>query len=280
MRLWSRQAGSVGRAWVRAVTLGVFAGTGAMLAGCSGESSTRTVTVTAPTPTANAGTPSITAVRVSGPNEITAPGGTVQLTATVTLSNGAIEDRTGTATWSSENPSVATVAASGVVTAVGDGATAIAASFAAVRGTQSVTVRLPRRAPDPVGGARLPMPDVRAFVEQTAAQRPDLLAQSCPGGVKYRNNPWLDNIVDALRQQDTRWGYNAKPTRGPADNGGLPVIAAGDEIAYHFSAGPDEGSRDVYLVDILANHCGNPPSITWRVFTGEEPGIWTGLGRF
>ncbi len=38
--------------------------------------------------------------------------------------------------------------------------------------------------------------------------------------------------------------------------------------------------RDVYLIDILANHCGNPPSLTWSVFTGEEPGIWTGVGRF
>jgi len=148
-----------------------------------------------------------------------------------------------------------------------------------VRGSAGITVRLPRRAPDPVGGARIPMPDVRALVEQTAAARPDLLAQSCPGGVKYRNNPWLDYIVDTLRKLDTRWGYNAKPTRTAADNGGVPVIAAGDEIAYHYGAGPDEGSRDVYLIDVLAGHCGTP-SVTWRVFTGEEPGIWTGVGRF
>lgn len=254
---------------------------GAMVAaaGCSGDGSTRTVTVTSPTPTTSSGTPTVTAVRVSGPNEITTAGGTAQFTATVTLSTGATEDRTSTATWTSDNPAVATVASSGVVTAVADGASGIAASFGAVRGTQTLMVRLPRRAPDPVGGARLPMPDVRAFVEQTAAMRPDLLGQSCPGGVKYRNNPWLDYIVDALRQQDTRWGYNAKPTRTAADNGGLPVIAAGDEIAYHYGAGPDEGSRDVYLIDILASHCGTP-SVTWRVFTGEEPGIWTGLGRF
>ena len=249
------------------------------MAGCSGESTTRTVTVTSPTPTPTSSTPTITAVRVSGPAEITTPGGTAGFTATVTLSTGATEDRTSTATWTSENPTVATVTSSGVVTAVADGSASIAAAFGAIRGSQNLLVRLPKRAPDPVGGARLPMPDVRAFVEQTAAQRPDLLAQSCPGGVKYRNNPWLDYIVDALRQQDTRWGYNAKPTRTAADNGGLPVIAAGDEIAYHYGAGPDEGSRDVYLIDILLSHCGTP-SVTWRVFTGEEPGIWTGVGRF
>ena len=148
-----------------------------------------------------------------------------------------------------------------MVTAVADGSATIVASFGAVRGSSGLTIRLPKRTPDPPAGQRIPMPDVRAFIEQKAAARPDLLAQSCPGGVKYRNNPWLDYIVDELRTLDTRWGYNAKPTRTPADNGGLPVIAAGDEIAYHFGPGPDQGSPDVYLIDVLANHCGNPPAL-------------------
>jgi hypothetical protein len=280
MSIGRRKSGTWDQPRVVVGALALALGMGLAAAGCSGETTTRTVTVTSPSPTPTTSTPTISSVRVTGPTEITTPGGTAQFTATVTLSTGATEDRTSTATWTSENPAVATVAANGMVTAVADGASNITAAFAAVRGSSGVLVRLPRRAPDPVGGARLPLPDVRAFIEQTSAQRPDLLANSCPGGVKYRNNPWLDYIVDALRQQDTRWGYNAKPTRTAADNGGLPVIAAGDEIAYHYSAGPDEGSRDVYLIDILANHCGNPPSLTWRVFTGEEPGIWTGVGRF
>ena len=118
-------------------------------------------------------------------------------------------------------------------------------------------------------------------MQQASAARPELLAQSCPGGVKYRNNPWLDYIVDRLRTVlDTRWGYNKKPTRTPADNGGLPVIAAGDEVAYHYGAGADEGSADVYLIDILEGHCGPTPRVTYRVFTGEEPGVWTGVERF
>lgn len=279
MTIGSNRYDRFGRSQTAAGALTLALGMAVVLAGCSGETTSRTVTVTSPTPTTTTSTPTITAVRVSGPAEITTAGATAQFTATVTLSTGATEDRTSTATWTSENSAVATVAANGMVTAVADGASNITAAFAAVRGSAGVMVRLPRRAPDPVGGARLPMPDVRAFVEQLAAARPDLMAQSCPGGVKYRNNPWLDYIVDELRKQDTRWGYNAKPTRGPADNGGLPVIAAGDEIAYHYSAGPDEGSRDVYLIDVLLSHCGTP-SVTWRVFTGEEPGIWTGVGRF
>ena len=252
----------------------------ALAAACSGESTTRTVTVTSPTPTPTTTTPTVSSLRVTGPSEVTTPGETVQFTAMVTLSNGAVEDRTATATWSSDNGAVATVVPGGRVTVVGDGATGITAAVGEVRGSQMLMVRLPRRTPDPPPGSRLPMPDVRLLVEQLSAARPDLMAQSCPGNVKYRNNPWLDYIIDELRKQDTRWGYNAKPTRSPADNGGLPVIAAGDEIAYHFTGGPDEGSRDVYLIDVLANHCGPTPAVTWRVFTGEEPGIWTGLGRF
>ena len=83
-----------------------------------------------------------------------------------------------------------------------------------------------------------------------------------------------------LRQLDTRWGYNAKPTRTPADNGGRPVVAAGDEVLYNYGSNPDQGNtNEVYAVDILEQHCGTP-RLTWRVFTGEEPVRWTGAGRF
>ena len=73
---------------------------------------------------------------------------------------------------------------------------------------------------------------------------------------------------------------NGKPTKNAAENNGVPVTAAGDEAAYHYGAGPSHGSFDVHLVDMLIGHCGSNPSLTWRVFTGEEPGFWTGVGRF
>lgn len=136
------------------------------------------------------------------------------------------------------------------------------------------------RAPDPPAGQRLPLPDVQGLIAQWTSERPDLFpSQQCPRGIKYVNSPWQDYIMDRLRQIDTRWGYNAKPTRTAADNGGVPVVAAGDEILYHYSGGPDQGSTEVYAVDILEQHCGNP-RLTWRVFTGEERVIWTGAGRF
>src|SRR6478609_4934509 len=107
------------------------------------------------------------------------------------------------------------------------------------------------RTPDPAPGVRLPLPDMRA----TLANFGDA-SQSCPRGLKYVNNPWQDKVLDAFRQVDTRWGYNGKPTRTAADNSGVPVVAAGDEAAYHYSAGPDQGSPEVHLVDMLNGHCG------------------------
>ena len=105
-------------------------------------------------------------------------------------------------------------------------------------------------------------------------------SDSCPRGIKYVNNPWQDRVIDAFRQIDSRWGYNGKPSRSAADNGGVPVVAAGDEAAYHYGGGPSQGSFDVHLVDMLIAHCGSNPTLTWRVFTGEEAGFWTGAGRF
>ena len=216
---------------------------------------------------------------VSGTSSFTATGQS-QLTATATLSNGTTENRTSTATWQSSNAAVATVSPQGLINILSSGDASIAATVADVRGELGISVRIPNRTPDPPAGQRLRLPDVRAFTQQAAGARPDLLARSCPNGLKYQNNPWLDYMVDQLRTLDTRWGYSGKPTRTAADNGGQPVIAAGDEVAYHYDAGADEGSRNVYLIDLLEGHCGTTPRLTYREFTGEEPGVWTGAGRF
>jgi hypothetical protein len=222
----------------------------------------------------------VSSVALSGTNDFTEKGATAQYTATATLSNGTTEDRTNTATWESDNTSVATVSGQGLVTAIASGDATISAMVAGMRGTRAINIRIAPRTPDPAAGQRLPLPDIEAFIRQTAAARPDLLAQSCPNGRKYENNPWLDYMVDALRTRDTRWGYNGKPTRTAADNSGFPVVAAGDEIAYHYGTGPDQNSRDVYLIDILQNHCGDTPQVTFRHFTGDEAGFWTNAGRF
>ena len=131
------------------------------------------------------------------------------------------------------------------------------------------------RPADPPPGQRLPLPDMQGVLARFSDAR-----DSCPRGLKYVNNPWQDRVIDAFRAIDSRWGYNGKPNRSAAENNGVPVVAAGDEAAYHYGGGPDQGSFDVHLVDMLIGHCGDFPSLTWRVFTGEEPGFWTGAGRF
>lgn len=235
---------------------------------------------TAPTPTSTAA-PHMVSLTVSGQNEFDRSGQTAQFTATANMSDGSQVNRTADAIWQVDNESVATVSAQGVVTARANGSAGVSALFLGIRGTRTVTVRnAVNRTPDPAAGQRIPLPDIQAFIFQAANERPDLMTQQCPQGIKYVPTPWIDYMVSRLRERDTRWGYNAKPTKTAADNGGQPVVAAGDEIAYHFGSGADEGSTNVYLIDILEGHCGPTPRVTFRHFTGEEPGRWTGAGRF
>ena len=132
------------------------------------------------------------------------------------------------------------------------------------------------RSPDPGPGQRLPLPSYGSgVVQQVAAARPDLLRNSC----QEHGGSWafMDLVVDTLRTYDTRWGYNWK--RG---NVGDPSM---DVIDYHFGAGRDEGSTEVYIIDIIGGHCGASPSPSWNDVTGATAaggsiGRWTGRGRF
>jgi hypothetical protein len=83
--------------------------------------------------------------------------------------------------------------------------------------------------------------------------------------------------IDTLRTYDTRWGYNGK--RGNTHD------PSKDVIAYHYGPGPDEGSPDVYIIDIIGGHCGSTPSPIWNDVTAitlqsGTIGKWTSRGRF
>jgi len=87
----------------------------------------------------------------------------------------------------------------------------------------------------------------------------------------------MDRVVDALRQIDTRWGYNGK--RGNAND------PSQDVVDYHWGAGSDQDSTDVYIIDIISGHCGNAPDPAWVDQTGPTAaagtiGRWTSRGRF
>jgi hypothetical protein len=88
---------------------------------------------------------------------------------------------------------------------------------------------------------------------------------------------FMDQVVDTLRTYDTRWGYNGK--RGNTHD------PSKDVIAYHYGPGPDEGSPDVYIIDIIGGHCGSNPSPIWNDVTqitlsSGTIGKWTSRGRF
>src|SRR5215217_5443672 len=120
--------------------------------GCSSKSSTPT----APTPVAVAPVapaapvaPTVSSVAVTGTSSFTEAGARAQLTARVTMSDGTTDDRTNTATWQSENTTVATVSSQGLVTVLASGDTSIVATVADVRGALPISVKIPNRTADP-----------------------------------------------------------------------------------------------------------------------------------
>jgi hypothetical protein len=131
------------------------------------------------------------------------------------------------------------------------------------------------RTPDPAPGQRLGLPGYgAAVVQQVAAQFPGALRNSC----QEHGGSWefMDRVVDALRQHDTRWGYNWK--RG---NVGDP---SQDAVDYHWGRGQSENSTEVYIIDVIGSHCGdpNPAWIDQTQATRDSGtiGRWTGRGRF
>lgn len=127
------------------------------------------------------------------------------------------------------------------------------------------------RTPDPPPGQRLPVPNRAGVVAQVAAQFPNALRNSC----QEHGGSWefMDRVVDTLRLEDTRWGYNCK--RG---NCGDP---SNDVLAYHVERGPTVTGAYVRTVDIILGHCGTP-SPTWILQDAGPVGSngYTSRGRF
>lgn len=127
------------------------------------------------------------------------------------------------------------------------------------------------RAPDPAPGQQLPVPNWgQDVIFRLAAERPDLLAQSCVehGG----NNRFMFEAVRRLRAIDNRFGLNWK--RG--NHGDLSQ----DIVNYNWGRESDEGTQQVYLFDIIGGHCGSNPTPFWQNQTGATRdagtiGIWT-----
>lgn len=119
---------------------------------------------------------------------------------------------------------------------------------------------------------RLPLFDGSAIVAGVFAAHPELIPTSCQtssGG----NWDLMDALVDALRAADPRFAYNGK--RGNPNDPSL------DAVSYDYAATPGgEGSPTVYIVDIIAGHCGPNPAPAWNDVTVFAPGVWISRGRF
>ncbi len=85
----------------------------------------------------------LSAITVSPATVTVARSATRQLTATGAYSDGSSKDLTGSVTWSSSQPGIASVTAGGLVTGVAGGSAVITASLSGLSGTSQVTVSLP-----------------------------------------------------------------------------------------------------------------------------------------
>ena len=132
------------------------------------------------------------------------------------------------------------------------------------------------RTPNPPPGQRLPLPGYGlSVVEQVAREYPAALRNSC----QDHGGTWefMDRVVDRLRTFDTRWGYNGK--RGNAND------PSHDVVAYNFGSQADQGTTEVYIIDIIIGHCGNSPGPAWIDQTEATRqsgtiGRWISRGRF
>jgi hypothetical protein len=126
--------------------------------------------------------------------------------------------------------------------------------------------------PNALPSDALPLFDGTAIVEGVFAANPGLIPTSCqtaPGG----NWDLMDAIVDALRAADPRFAYNGK--RGNIHD------PSHDAVAYDYGAVPGgEGATSVYIIDVIAGHCGASPGPAFQDVTVFAPGVWTGRGRF
>ena len=125
------------------------------------------------------------------------------------------------------------------------------------------------RTPNPTSG-RLPVPGYgRAVAEAMASTYRGDLQNSCAehGG----NNTWMFRVVNELRKRDSRWGLNWKRGR----TGDLSQ----DIVTYNYGSNADEGTTDVYIIDIIGGHCGGSPDWNFQDQT-EATRAGGGIGRW
>jgi uncharacterized protein YjdB len=129
---WTTASPAVATINASGLATAVAAGSTAVTASLNGVTGTATLTVTH----------TLSSISVSPNPQNLVVGATQQFSALATYSDGATQDITATATWTAAVPTVATVNAAGLATALAPGTTAITASLSGVIG--SATLNVPR----------------------------------------------------------------------------------------------------------------------------------------
>jgi hypothetical protein len=108
------------------------------------------------------------------------------------------------------------------------------------------------------GETRKPRPNDSSIPISIAINYPAAFRNSC----QESGGTWefMDRSVDALRQKDGRYGYNAK--RGNVNDPSLDVIS------YYYGGGNDiQGQSQVWIIDLIGGHCGSNPTNVWNDVT-------------
>lgn len=110
--------------------------------------------------------------------------------------------------------------------------------------------------------------DLSGDVETYAAANSAALLNSCQTPPATGDWTFMDGLVAYLQAIDERVGFNGK--RGDVADPSQDAIAY-----YHGALPPVSGSNNVYVVDVIAGHCGTSPSGAWQNVTrSDTAGAW------
>ena len=130
---WTSVSPAVATVSATGLVTGVSIGTAVITAVSGSVSGNVTVTITAAPPV-------LTSVNLTPAPVSVIVGGTIQFNATTLDQNGAAMTPAPSLTWTSANPLIGTINASGLFTAVGIGTTTVSATSGAITGTANITV--------------------------------------------------------------------------------------------------------------------------------------------
>jgi hypothetical protein len=184
-----------------------------------------------PAPTPAAPTPTTSSVQLRANGDASGPldtGQTRQLVATATQSTGTTSDVTQQATWQSSATGVATVSATGLVTAVSDGDAEISATFQNIRGTLPVAVRRVR-----CEISLSPTAAAYGFFGGAGSVQVLVSAATCRWSARS-DAPWLPFVFEPSAPGSGTFAYTvpANSTTGPRTANIVVTTSTGESVTH------------------------------------------------